>query len=212
MIKIWPASIKKFIEFSDKTLVKKIIRTCNLLCKRLRFYRRTNKANEVHRIFKFILIVSFALESFFLQSQSHNSIFIVTDANFLFPSSLAFMRDEFLHLKAHSRDFPKWSVNFTEFSEFGENNNHWSMNWVQFKDPVSHMFCAGAVVACWPLTQEVAGWQGFESFYWMTYFCHWIQRIHWKHLGKTPMAGTKFSIAIVFPVPMLLHPRFGFNI
>ena len=65
--------------------------------------------------------------------------------------------------------FPKWSVTFIEFSEFRENDNHWSMNCTQFKDPVSHMCCAGAVVACWPLTQEVAGWQGFKSFYWMTY-------------------------------------------
>ena len=54
--------------------------------------------------------------------------------------------------------FPKWSVTFTEFSEFRETDNHWSMNWAQFTDPVSHMCCAGAVVACWPLTQEVAGW------------------------------------------------------
>ena len=71
--------------------------------------------------------------------------------------------------------FPKWSVTLTEFSEFRETDNHWGMNWAQFKGPVSHMCCVGAVVACWSLTQEVAGWQGFESFYWMTYFCHWIQ-------------------------------------
>ena len=31
------------------------------------------------------------------------------------------------------------------------------MNRVQFKDPVSHMSLAGAVVAYWSLTQEVAG-------------------------------------------------------
>ena len=31
------------------------------------------------------------------------------------------------------------------------------MNWVQFEDHVSHMFLAGAVVAYWSLTQEVAG-------------------------------------------------------
>ena len=31
------------------------------------------------------------------------------------------------------------------------------MNWAQFKDPVSHMCLAGAVVACWSLTQEKAG-------------------------------------------------------
>ena len=31
------------------------------------------------------------------------------------------------------------------------------MNWDQFKDPVPHMCLAGAVVASWSLTQEVAG-------------------------------------------------------
>ena len=31
------------------------------------------------------------------------------------------------------------------------------MNWAQFKDPVSHMCLAGAVVASWSLTQVVAG-------------------------------------------------------
>ena len=37
--------------------------------------------------------------------------------------------------------------------------NHWSMNWAQFKDPISHMCLAGTVVACWSLTQEMPGWQ-----------------------------------------------------
>ena len=31
------------------------------------------------------------------------------------------------------------------------------MNWAQFKDPVSHRFLAGTVVASWFVTQEVAG-------------------------------------------------------
>ena len=31
------------------------------------------------------------------------------------------------------------------------------MNWSQFKDPVSYMCLAGAVIASWSLTQEVAG-------------------------------------------------------
>ena len=34
--------------------------------------------------------------------------------------------------------------------------NHPSMNWAQFKDPISHVCLAGTVVACWSLTQ---GWQ-----------------------------------------------------
>ena len=35
--------------------------------------------------------------------------------------------------------------------------NHWTMNWAQFKDPVSHMCLAGAVVASWSLKQKMAG-------------------------------------------------------
>ena len=35
--------------------------------------------------------------------------------------------------------------------------NHWSMNWPQFKDPVSHMCLAGTVVASWSLAQQEAG-------------------------------------------------------
>ena len=40
--------------------------------------------------------------------------------------------------------------------------NHLSMNWAQFKDPISHTCLAGAVVACWSLTQEVAGSSPFN--------------------------------------------------
>ena len=35
------------------------------------------------------------------------------------------------------------------------------MNWAQFKDPVSHMCLAGAVIASWSLTQEVADANSF---------------------------------------------------
>ena len=35
------------------------------------------------------------------------------------------------------------------------------MNWVQFKDSVSHICLAGAVVASWSLTEEVAGLSPF---------------------------------------------------
>ena len=31
------------------------------------------------------------------------------------------------------------------------------MNWAQFKDPFCYLCLAGAVVASWSLTQEVAG-------------------------------------------------------
>ena len=35
------------------------------------------------------------------------------------------------------------------------------MDWAKFKDPVSHTFLAGAVVASWSLTHEVAGLRHF---------------------------------------------------
>ena len=35
--------------------------------------------------------------------------------------------------------------------------NHLSMNWAQYKDPVSHMRIADTVVASWSLTQELSG-------------------------------------------------------
>ena len=53
------------------------------------------------------------------------------------------------------------------------------MNWAQFKDPVSHMCIAGAVVTSWSLTQEVAG----SSFF--TVMTN-ILSLN-SHLGKTPM-------------------------
>ena len=39
------------------------------------------------------------------------------------------------------------------------------MNWAQFKDPVSHMCCAGTVVASWSLTQEVSSSSPFDDKY-----------------------------------------------
>ena len=36
------------------------------------------------------------------------------------------------------------------------------MNWAQFKDPVSHMYLAGTVVASWSLMQEMAGLSPFS--------------------------------------------------
>ena len=48
-----------------------------------------------------------------------------------------------------------------ESSEFGESDK--SMNWAQFKDPVSHMCLADTVAASWSLTQEVAGSNPFTG-------------------------------------------------
>ena len=46
-------------------------------------------------------------------------------------------------------------LNIYETMNSGNLINHCSMNWAKFKDPVSHMCLAGAVVACWSLTQEL---------------------------------------------------------
>ena len=54
---------------------------------------------------------------------------------------------------------------FTEFSEFREADKSLMHEWPQFKDPVSHMCLAGAVVACWFVTQEVAGSKHFLQKY-----------------------------------------------
>ena len=42
------------------------------------------------------------------------------------------------------------------------------MNWAQFKDHVSHMCHAGAVVAPWAITQEVAGSSPFNDKYFLS--------------------------------------------
>ena len=59
------------------------------------------------------------------------------------------------------------------------------MNWAQFKDPISHTCLAGAVVACWSLTQEVAGSSPFNIInFFVTEFAEFSE----KHLGKTPLS------------------------
>ena len=58
--------------------------------------------------------------------------------------------------------------------------NHWSTNWGQFIDPVSHLCLTSTAVASWSLTQEMALSNPFTV---MIKTCWgWIQ---WKHLGKT---------------------------
>ena len=52
--------------------------------------------------------------------------------------------------------FPKWNKNS---GNSGNLINHWSITWAQFKDPVSNMSLAGAVVAPQSLTQELSMWQ-----------------------------------------------------
>ena len=53
--------------------------------------------------------------------------------------------------------FLKWIRNSVNSASSGNLINHWSMNWIQFRDPLCYLCFAGAVVASWSLTQEVAG-------------------------------------------------------
>ena len=67
--------------------------------------------------------------------------------------------------------FAKWIRNSVNSANSGNLINHWSINWGQFKDPLSYLRLDGAVVASWSLTQEVTGSNPFDDWY----FCHWIQ-------------------------------------
>ena len=55
--------------------------------------------------------------------------------------------------------FPKWNRNSLKPANSGNLINNGSMNWAQFKDPVSHMCLTGTVVSSWSVTHEEAGWQ-----------------------------------------------------
>ena len=54
------------------------------------------------------------------------------------------------------------------------------MNWAQFKDPVSHICLAGAVVASWSLTLEITGSNPFSGKYFFTEFREYIENIQRK--------------------------------
>ena len=64
------------------------------------------------------------------------------------------------------------------------------MNWAQFKDPVPHMCLAGAMIACWSLTQEVAG----SSPY--TVMTNIFVTEFGKQLGKSPMFYCTFITSL----------------
>ena len=58
-------------------------------------------------------------------------------------------------VQGNTRVFPKWNGNSVNSANLENLINHWSMNWAQFKDPVSHTCLASAVVASWSQTQEM---------------------------------------------------------
>ena len=53
------------------------------------------------------------------------------------------------------------SFNSVNSANSGNLINQSSMNWAEFKDPLSHVCLAGDVVASWSLTQEMAGLSPF---------------------------------------------------
>ena len=65
----------------------------------------------------------------------------------------AFMKQKNANGAFGIMEFSKWNRNSLNSANLGNRINQWSMNWAQFKDPVSHTCLAGA------LTQEMAGWQ-----------------------------------------------------
>ena len=89
--------------------------------------------------------------------------------------------------------FPKWNRNSPNSVNSGKLIIHWSINWAQFKDPVSHMCLAGALVACWFVTQEVGGSNTHffaKIFFKFCRFC----RFYRIHLGKTLMTCSNLFI------------------
>ena len=108
------------------------------------------------------------------------------------------------HYAGHSsiRVFPKWNRNSINSANSGKVINQWNMNFAQFKDSDSHIFLAGTVAGL--LHKRWLGGR-FETFYCNDIFCHWIQRIQWKHLGKTQLGPVHHQDAI--PLELLVMSR-----
>ena len=58
------------------------------------------------------------------------------------------------------------------------------MNWAQFKDPVSHMCHAGAVVTSWSLIEEVTGSSPFNEKYFVTEIVELRQQNYLWNVGR----------------------------
>ena len=95
----------------------------------------------------------------------------------------------------YNRFFPKWNWYLVNSTNSGNLINHCSMNWSQFKDPVSHMCLAGTVVACWFLTQETTGSNLLITNIFVTEFTGKTQLFS---VTLSNMQGTGWTIASVF--------------
>ena len=80
------------------------------------------------------------------------------------------------------------------FSLNGEDFTESTEAWIRINLTVFSVSCVcGAVVEFLSLTQEGVGPSTAILFLKWYYFCHWIQRIQRKHLGKTRIWWTKPS-------------------
>ena len=69
------------------------------------------------------------------------------------------------------------SLNSVNSANSGNLINHSSMNCADFKDLVSHVCLAGAVVASWSLTWEVEGSSPFDDKFFFTEFAEFNENI-----------------------------------
>ena len=78
------------------------------------------------------------------------------------------------------------SLNSVNSGNLENLRNHWSMNWVQYKDLLCYLcLCGLVVVSSLSLTWEILGSSPtLPILYFINFFCHWIQQIQWKHLEK----------------------------
>ena len=87
---------------------------------------------------------------------------------------------KYINRKNFNGVFSKWSRTFIEFREFRESEKS-----------LRHLLCClwlcGWVVESLSLTQEILGSNPAILLFDFNLFCHWIQRIQWKHLEKTPL-------------------------
>ena len=73
----------------------------------------------------------------------------------------------------------EFSLNEAELSLNSVNSenlrNHWSINWVQYKDLLCYLCLCGLVVLSLSLTQEILGFNAtMLIFYFILFFGHWI--------------------------------------
>ena len=110
-----------------------------------------------------------------------------------------------LHTDPKTMQQTEFSLNGAELSLNSVNSanwenlrNHWSMNWVQYKDLLCYLCLCGLVVSSLSLTWEILGSNPTMLIFCFIYFsCDWIQRIQWKHLEKTPLSPNIYHLRMV---------------